>query len=134
MTLQSSPGQMPGAIFYCIRQKFVKNNIDNYTHSHTTLNSENPDFMRVLPPFKIPIYIIFYLCYKNTKSLTIRVVEAFLLNRQKNSSKILRKNFLDVPGSSCAHLITVMHVSAEDRFGIITQKRSHGTNIYATGQ
>ena len=74
------------------------------------------------------------LCYKNRKAPAIRMVDAFLFVRQKDSSKIYRKNFFNAVGCSCAHLIRVMDISIDDGFRVITHQCGNGTDIDTVGQ
>ena len=55
-----------------------------------------------------------------TNAFLKRMVGGFLLKRQKNSSKILRKNFFNVIGCSCPHIITIVNVGVDYCFDIVT--------------
>ena len=53
-------------------------------------------------------------------SSVTRMVDVFGQNRQKKSSKILRKNFFDVVGGRFPHLVAVVDVRPDDGGNTVT--------------
>ncbi len=120
MTLRGSPGIISRGYFLLIRQKFVKNSRKKYVNQPNVTNVQKSVFMRVL--LKLTQADKPTICFVRRYHISsvIRMVDGFRQNRQKKSSKILRKNFLDVVGGRFPHLIAVVDVCPDDGGNTVT--------------
>ena len=123
MTLQGSPGIVSRGYFLfanCNRQKFVKNSAKKWVNQPNATYVPKSAMMRVLLKLtKAGKTAICFIRRYHISSVT-RMVDVFGQNRQKKSSKILRKNFLDVVGSRFPHLVAVVDVRPDDGGNTVT--------------
>lgn len=120
MTLRGSPGIYSWGYFLLIRQKFVKNSREKWVNRPNTTYVPKSVFMRVL--LKLAQADKPTICFVRRYhiSYVTRMVDGFLQNRQKKSSKILRKNFLDVVRSRFPHLVAVVDIRPDNGGNTVT--------------
>ena len=113
-------GFIPGAIFYCNRQKFVKNSAEKWVNRPNVTYVPKSVMVRVLLKMtKADKPAICFIRRYHISSVT-RLVDRFFRNRQKKSSKKLRKNFLDVVGGRFPHLVAVVDVRPDNGGNTVT--------------
>ena len=116
-------GLFPGAIFY-LQIAIVKNSSKKYflfvpfCSVSKISKCDNRAGCSDRFPFVYPKHIIHYILKKAPAN---SVVEAFVVNRQKDSSKILGKNFFDVIRSSFPHLFRIVDIGGDDGLYIVTK-------------
>ena len=102
------------------RQKFVKKNNKKWVRRSNTTYVPKSVFMRVLLKItKADKTTICFIRRYHISSVT-RMVDVFGQNRQKKSSKNLRKNFLDVVCGRFPHLVAVVDIRPDDGGNTVT--------------
>ena len=128
---------MPGAIFICkigSRQKIVKKANYNWVKLTNATNIQKSVFMRVLLKLTKAGETAFCFIRRYHISSVTSMVDGFLQNRQKKSSKILRKNFLDVVCGRFPHLVAIVDIRPDDGGNTVTQQSGYRLHIHTVSQ